>query len=265
MKMGKNKRPMRSQAPASFKSRCYGGYPDGVDEEWALGVLSLLNDDIRRRLYHFVRGRAHAVTRDEAAKALGISSKLAAFHLDRLVEGGLLEADFVTPVDLRRGVGRAPKRYRPSLLEVSLSVPERRYDLVGEILVDALGQVGASGHPVETACQVAYRKGESIGATRRQELRRGRLGAERTIGEVRAMLDSLGFEPADDRDGLALRNCPFHALAQRDPQLVCGLNAAFVDGMLRGLGNSTVSAELAPQPGMCCVRIRPPSPSTREA
>ena len=238
-----------------------------MDEAQALGILTLLNDDIRRRLYHLVRRSGHPVTREETARALSISAKLAAFHLDKLVEGGLLEADFETPRGLRRRVGRAPKRYRPSTAEISLSLPERRYDLVGEILVDALGQTTAAESPVETARRVAFRRGQQIGTSRREEIRRGRLGAERTVGEARGLLDELGFEPADAQGGLTLRNCPFHALAQRDPQLVCGLNASFIDGILRGLGNTTVSAELAPEEGLCCVRVRlpasPPSqPST---
>lgn len=228
----------------------------GVDEAQALGVLALLNDDIRRRLYHLVRRSGHPVTRDEAAKALSISAKLAAFHLDKLVEGGLLDAGFETPRGLRRRVGRAPKRYSPSTAEVSLSLPERQYEMIGEILVDALGQTAGSESAVEAANQVAFRRGEQIGADRREQIRRGRLGAERTIGEARGLLDELGFEPADDSGGLRLRNCPFDALARRDPKLVCVLNASFIDGILRGLGNTSVSAELAPEEGSCCVRVR---------
>jgi predicted ArsR family transcriptional regulator len=228
----------------------------------------LLNDDIRRRLYHFARRSGRPVTRHEAARAVGISAKLAAFHLDKLVEGSLLDADFETPSGLRRRVGRAPKRYRPSAVEVTLSLPDRRYDLVGEILVDTLTKSGTLEQPVQMARQVAFDRGERIGTGRREQLRRGRLGAERTMGEVRGLLDELGFEPAEDRGRLVLRNCPFHALAQRDPQLVCGINASFIDGILRGLGNTNVSAELAPEPGLCCVRVRPPtidSPAERDA
>ena len=76
------------------------------------------------------------------------------------------------------------------------------------------------------------------------------------------MLEELGFEPAEVQGGLMLRNCPFHALAQRDPALVCGLNVSFVDGMLRGLGNTTITAELGPEAGLCCVRLRLPGQSS---
>ncbi len=236
-----------------------------MDEERTLGVLTLLNDDMRRRLYHFVRRSGHPVTREEAARELGVSAKLAAFHLDRLTEGGLLAADFETPRGLRRRVGRAPKRYRPSMVEIGLSLPPRRYDLVGEILIDALGQTSGADRPANTARHVAFERGRQIGTSRREELRRGRLGAERAIAEARCLLEELGFEPAEVQGGLMLRNCPFHALAQRDPALVCGLNVSFVDGMLRGLGNTTVTAELGPEAGLCCVRLRLPGSPRADA
>lgn len=230
-----------------------------MDEGDAVSALSLLNDDVRRRLYRVVRRSPQPVTREEAAQAISISPKLAAFHLDRLVDVGLLLADHQIPAGSRRRVGRAPKRYRPSQSEVSMSVPARHYDLVGEILLDAIAETRAGVGPQESAFHVAYERGQEMGRERQAEIRRGRLGAERTIGEARALLERMGYEPADDSNGIALRNCPFHALAQRSPEVVCGLNVSFIDGLLRGLGNTNVKAELAPQPGLCCVRVRPPS------
>jgi len=230
-----------------------------VNEEEAVAALSLLNDDVRRRLYRFARQSPDPVTREQAANAISVSSKLAAFHLDRLVDAGLLVADHEVPRGLRRRVGRAPKRYRPSGSEVSLSIPARRYDLVGEILVDAIKEIDPLRSPEQSACRVAFARGHEIGRARKEELRRGRLGAERAVGEARGLLEGLGFEPVAESNGLALRNCPFHALAQRSPEVVCALNAAFIDGLLRGLGNDTVVAELAPEAGLCCVRVRPPS------
>ena len=53
-----------------------------------------------------------------------------------------------------------------------------------------------------------------------------------------------------------LRNCPFHPMAAQAPELVCGINHAFLGGLLDGLGTDTVTAELQPQPGRCCVRLK---------
>ena len=106
---------------------------------------------------------------------------------------------------------------------------------------------------------MARERGWHLGAEARERRRLGRAGPERTVAVAEDLLDQLGYEPAgDDRGGLVLRNCPFHALACRQPELVCSLNVAFVDGMLRGLGNETVRADLRPEPGICCVCVRPP-------
>jgi predicted ArsR family transcriptional regulator len=225
-----------------------------------VAAIAALRDDVRRALYRFVRRQDRPVTREEAARAVRISVKLAAFHLDKLVEQGLLHAGQEVPPGVSRGVGRAPKRYAPTGLELSLSLPERRYDLLGEILVDALARSGPGEVPAEVAKGIARERGRSLGAETRQARRLGRPGPERTIAVAEDVLDGLGYEPAQTRDaGLAMRNCPFHALVSRAPELICSLNLAFIDGLLRGLGNGTVAAELRPEAGRCCVRLRPPA------
>ena len=204
------------------------------------------------------------MTREEAAQAVRISVKLAAFHLDKLVNRGLLRADQEVPQGVRRRVGRAPKRYSVSDREFSVSLPERRYELAGEILIDSLARVGAEqGGGRRPTCPGAWPGiGDgSLGAGLREQRNLGRPGPERTMAAAEDLLDQLGYEPVrDDRGELVLRNCPFHALVQRQRQLVCALNAALIDGMLRGLGNETVHADLRPEPGLCCVCVRPPSP-----
>jgi predicted ArsR family transcriptional regulator len=233
-----------------------------VQQDAALEAVASLGDQVRWGLYRFVRRQGHPVTREEAAQALRISVKLAAFHLDKLVDRGLLRADHTVPTGVRRRVGRAPKRYTPSELEVSLSLPERRYDLMGEILVDALTEGTPGDPPAEVARRLAWERGQRLGADARQQRRLGRPGPERTVATAEDVLDEYGYEPArDQHGGLALRNCPFRALAHRAPELICSVNTAFVDGLLRGLGNDNVRAELAPQPGLCCVRVRPPRPA----
>jgi len=225
-------------------------------------AVAALDDEVRHSLYRFVRREGRPVTREEAARAVRISVKLAAFHLDKLVERGLLRADQEVPRGTHRRVGRAPKRYTVSELEVSVSLPQRRYELVGEILIDSVAQAETSPTgelPAELARRIARERGEGLGAKAREERHLGRPGPERTIATAEELLDEIGFEPTDDEHGgLLLRNCPFHALVDRAPALVCSINAAFVDGMLRGIGNETVRADLVPEEGTCCVRVVPP-------
>jgi predicted ArsR family transcriptional regulator len=44
-----------------------------------------------------------------------------------------------------------------------------------------------------------------------------------------------------------LHNCPFHPLAAQAPELVCGINHAFLAGMLAGLGADVIDAQLRPR------------------
>jgi predicted ArsR family transcriptional regulator len=219
-----------------------------------LEAVAVLSDDLRRRMYEFIRRSGRPVTRDEAAESVGISRKLAAFHLDKLVAVGLLAADYAQPGGLRR-VGRAPKVYRPGA-GVQVSIPQREHGLLAEILLDAvrLQEPGESGRAA--ALRVAAARGQAVGEAERTGLRPGRLGTERALTCAGLMLERHGFEPARATPTLIrLENCPFHPLAAKEPDLVCGINHAFLAGFLAGLGAETVDAVLAPRPGACCVEL----------
>ena len=53
-----------------------------------------------------------------------------------------------------------------------------------------------------------------------------------------------------------LRNCPFRPLAAKAPHLVCGMNHAYLAGLLSGMEIEVARAYLAPQEGECCVELR---------
>src|SRR5918993_2301346 len=111
-----------------------------------LDRLAALAEPVRRRLYEFVVGQAEPVDRDAAAAGAGVGRPLAAFHLDRLAEAGLLDVTY-----RRRsgrtgpGAGRPAKFYaRPRAGELNVSVPPRRYGLAAEILAEGVERDGAS-------------------------------------------------------------------------------------------------------------------------
>lgn len=219
-------------------------------------AVSVLADELRRRMYGFIRRAHRPVTREEAAADAGISVKLAAFHLDKLVAAGLLRAGYDSPGGEPR-VGRRPKVYEPAGTDIRISIPERRPDVLAEILVDAvLGQ--EPGEDARAAAlRTARQRGEELGAATRARRRPGRLGPERSVSLSEAVLEEHGFEP--DRRApteLQLLNCPFHPLAARSPELVCGINHAFLGGFLTGLRTAGIEAVLAPRPGRCCVELR---------
>jgi predicted ArsR family transcriptional regulator len=206
-------------------------------------------------MYTYCRQAAHPVTRDEVAAHVGISRKLAAFHLDKLVDAGLLRAHYAQLSGVRR-VGRAPKVYEPTDDPVQISIPERRHDLLAEILLEAVLEQPADEPATATAVRIARERGTDLGAEERASGRLGRLGAERALTVAQAVLVRHGFEPHREAStSVRLRNCPFHPLAAKAPELVCGVNHAFLTGFLTGLGAPTLHALLIPTPGECCVRL----------
>ncbi|MGV9721209.1 helix-turn-helix transcriptional regulator [Nocardia beijingensis] len=222
----------------------------------AIGAVAALDDELRRGMYRYIRGARRPVTRDEAAAHVGISRKLAAFHLDKLVDAGLLRARYEQVGGVRR-VGRAPKVYEPADTDVQVSIPERRHQVLAEILTDAVLAESPGETSREAAIRVARDRGAEHGQALRRELRPGRLGAERALTLLHSTLTDQGFEPSREGSGcLRLRNCPFHPLAAKAPDLVCGINHAYLRGFLDGLETDSVTALLAPAAGECCVELR---------
>src|SRR3954447_1391817 len=219
----------------------------------SLAAVAALADELRRSMYEFIRQARRPLSREEAAASVGISRKFAAFHLDKLVEVGLLRSSFAPAGGIRK-VGRTPKVYEPTGGGVRVSIPARHHDLLAGILVDAvLAEDG--GHTArEAAAGIARREGARIGAAEHARLRPGRLGGERALTLLTSLLARCGFEP--DRETatrLRLRNCPFQPLAARAPGLVCAINHAFLAGVVDGLQARRVTPLLSPRPGECCV------------
>ena len=228
------------------------------DLERRISGIAALDQPLRRDLDRLLSDRGGWVTRDEASEALGVPRSVAAFHLDKLEEAGVVEVTFArTSGRQGPGAGRPAKLYRRSDTEVSASVPDRRYDLAGSLMASAIADAERTGAPV----------GECLGASARAAGRAiGREAAEATerltsrAARRSAVLDVLsrhGYEPTMvDPDEIALVNCPFHRLAEEHRNLVCGMNLDLLTGVLDGMGAPERSdARLAPEPGYCCVRI----------
>lgn len=218
-------------------------------------AVAALADDLRQGMYEYVRRERRPVTRDEAAAAVGISRKLAAFHLDKLVAAGLLQAGFA-PVGGIRKVGRTPKVYEPTEVDLRVAIPPRQHDLLADILLDAVIDERSDESAGQAALRTARVRGRDLGETERSQLR-GRLGVERALTRAESVLAGYGFEPARESPTcVRLRNCPFHPLARKSPEVVCGINHAFLAGFVEGLHADAVEAVLEPRAGECCVALR---------
>jgi predicted ArsR family transcriptional regulator len=211
--------------------------------------IGALAEPVRRRLYDLVVAAGEPVDRDAAASGAGIGRPLAAFHLDRLVDAGLLATEY-----RRRsgrsgpGAGRPAKFYlRPVGRELSVSLPPRHYDLAAEIFAEGIERAGGVAPGVIDA---ARDHGEALAASASAE------------GGQPALLDVLaaeGYEPYRDVDGaIRLRNCPFHALVDDHRELTCSVNLAMLGALADGVPGAGVRAQPQPPSTDCCVAFVPP-------
>lgn len=203
--------------------------------------LTALADPVRRRLYEYVIGRHAPVRRDEAALSVGVSRTLAAYHLDRLAEAGLLSTRYARPPGQSGpGAGRPAKQYVATPDEVSITVPPRSYDLLAGLLADAV------------AADPTSRVTAAVMAAAEREGRRAADGAD-----LLKTLQDVGYKPVINQTGdIEMLNCPFHRIAKQHTGLVCGLNLALLRGVSAASGLDPDRAELAPSPDRCCVLIR---------
>jgi predicted ArsR family transcriptional regulator len=224
-----------------------------------IAAVASLGDETRRRLFDFVASAEDAVGRDDAASALALARSTASFHLDRLVQDGLLAVEFRK---LRGrggpGSGRPAKLYRSAVQEMAASVPDRNYDLAAELLVAAVEASIADGVSArEALLRAAYTRGQAAGQA-----------AGAAAEDFAELLAAEGYRPESDGEGgLILLNCPFHRLAVRHTEVVCAMNGAFLNGAAAGCGVAPDRVEAldveglrasgAAEPGQCCARIRP--------
>ncbi|WKD36647.1 helix-turn-helix transcriptional regulator [Streptomyces xanthophaeus] len=230
-----------------------------------IDAIAMLQDPVRRRLYEYVAAQGREVGRNEAAEAAGVARTLAAHHLDRLTEAGLLESGSRRLTGRSGpGAGRPAKVYTRARAERSVSLPARDYLTAAELLAEAAEQAGLDA----ALCAAAGRRGEAL---------RGSAPPCGGLEEAMEMLAGRGYEPyleggegvaggdgVQDAEGavavtgapepvVRMRNCPFHAVAEHFPPLVCGMNLALLEGLFGADG--PVRARMDARPGECCVVI----------
>jgi predicted ArsR family transcriptional regulator len=210
-----------------------------------LASVSSLDDPVRRRLYDVVRERTEPVGRDEAAAAAGVGRALAVYHLDKLVEAGLLTASYRRPPGRGGpGAGRPAKLYARSDREFAVTVPPREYELAARVLVQVV-ESDPSGQSRTAVADAARRLGTELGRRFQPE-----------DPDLERALTEHGYEPQRGDDGvIRLRNCPFHQLAQQHRDVVCRMNLGLIEGILTGLEADGLRPVLQKRPGHCCVAI----------
>jgi predicted ArsR family transcriptional regulator len=204
-------------------------------------AIVVLEDPVRRRVYEYVAAQDHEVSRNEAAEGAGIGRTLAAFHLDKLADAGLLVTESRRLTGRSGpGAGRPAKLYRRSGAEHQVSVPARDYRTAADLLAEV-----ADGARLDVELRSA--------AVRQGRAARAAAGPVEDLDAVRAVLAARGYEPRADGAVLRLVNCPFHVLSERHPALICGMNLALLEGLVEGADG--VRVRMDSRPGLCCVVV----------
>jgi predicted ArsR family transcriptional regulator len=224
-----------------------------MSDEFAADVASLaaLSEPVRRSLYRYVVAQDRPVSREDAAAGVGVPHHVAKFHLDRLAVDGLLDVEYRRPPGRSGpGAGRPTKLYRRGARDITVSLPERRYDLAGQVMAEALTSAARDARPVQDTIRVAARAaGQHLADTAEPG---SAVSPQQMVSDV---LARYGYEPRATDDGVVLTNCPFHHLAQTYTELVCGMNLDLIDGVLGRLCPGRLQARLDPGPDHCCVAI----------
>lgn len=210
-----------------------------------IATAAALADPVRRRLFDLVVDAVEPVGRDDAAVGAGISRSLAGYHLDQLVDDGLLVVSYARRSGRTGpGAGRPAKLYAPAPVEVTVQLPPRDDALVAHLLATAIERE-PSGSARDALRDATRAAGRALGAPL----------AGGSVEEVLDVLEARGYAPIDDGDEIRLRNCPFHHLVGEHLDLVCTLNEDLL-GSAAEAAEVRLVAELDPQPGRCCVVLR---------
>jgi len=184
---------------------------------------------------------------------VGISRSLAAYHLDRMVDDGLVDVSFARRTGRSGpGAGRPAKLYHRSPRQFQISLPPRDYELAAQLLAKAV-----EAEPTGPARASLEESARALGRDLAAETKRRRLPGKG--GNLQAVVEEVlidrGYEPFREEEGaIRLRNCPFDRLADAHRELICGMNLSLLEEAVAGTG---LRAVLDPQPGMCCVAMLP--------
>jgi predicted ArsR family transcriptional regulator len=220
----------------------------------SLEHLAGLRDPVRRMLYRYVIAHPDGVSTERAAHGTNVRRSTAAYHLDKLVEYGLLKNRYERLTGRRGpGAGRPAKVYQRADRAIEVSLPPRDYAAVAGLLASVLE--GDRADALEPAVEVAHEHGRQLWRHARTE------SGNDLWTRVWALLREAGYEPYEDGTDLKLGNCPYDALARSHRELICAMNVAIIRGLLEESGIGDRSAVPVAKDGACCVLIASNWPS----
>jgi predicted ArsR family transcriptional regulator len=201
-----------------------------------LAVLKALGDNTRYAIYLELARSSRPLATAEIAETLDLHPNTVRPHLERMREVGLLDVE----TDARGNVGRPQHRYSLAADAPTLGLEPATFPVLSRMLVRLAATAGlGAGEAVEA--------GREQGGLDALDARMpARADGRVCLHALVARLDALGFDPAvaddDDQATVAFTRCPFRELAERHPDVVCGLHRGLVEGFVDAVGGARVDA-----------------------
>jgi predicted ArsR family transcriptional regulator len=191
-------------------------------------------DRQREAILEALRGAPDGLDTNQLAGALHLHANTVRWHLGLLERAGLIHA----APELRRGRGRPSVAWR--LTSEGAASARDEYRLLATMLTGVVAK--DDDGPAH-----AYEVGRGWG----RHLRAAEPGSS-----IAELLDRQGFGATARGGSIEMRRCPFAALAEEAPQVVCTLHRGIIDGALSSAGGRRVQ-RLDPfvEPGLCVARL----------
>jgi predicted ArsR family transcriptional regulator len=232
---------------------------------------ALLVSPVRRRIVDTLAGlplfsgdqtpnRATGLTAAEVGERLGLHVTSARFHLEQLVDAGVLAATFH-----RHGTGRPQKRYA-ALPDRQPAPQDDAYRMLAELLTEALAQRdGGALSPEDAGARWAQAHVRELSGSSDAELPQARTPGEwlAKVGRLLDLLESWGYDPSVRTTDhgrtaeVALARCPFLSLARSHTEVVCAAHVGLLRGALDVFGEPDAEVQIEPFafPGVCLARL----------
>ncbi|WP_323096423.1 helix-turn-helix transcriptional regulator [Intrasporangium sp. YIM S08009] len=189
--------------------------------------------------------RSPAMTASEVADALGVHVTTARFHLELLVENGLVASTYV-----RAGVGRPRKVYVATPVDALVS--REAFRAFAQLLSRSWSSAGPGADGTSEEAGERWVAGRTAGDALPPPAATTPGAWLGKVGLAVDLLDEWGYEPevrTTDRGRtveLTLHDCPFLAMARQHPDVVCGIHRGLVRGTLAAVGEADADVELRP-------------------
>ncbi|AMX82904.1 transcriptional regulator [Geobacillus subterraneus] len=204
--------------------------------EQTLKITNVLSDPTRFHIYEYMAKIHREVSVQEIAEKFHIHPNVARLHLTKLEDVRMVVSD-----TQKTGKGGRPSRlYRLSDEVVGLYFPFRDYKLLAQIAIQTMAKLGPAGLEAlrETGKQFGY---ELVASRLPHNGSTGALTLEEKIRIMEEAAEAAGFLPQfhyEEDEGmlyLDIFNCPFKEIAVQQPDTVCGMHHAFLEGMVEAL------------------------------